>query len=380
MRTRRLSRLTTPLTATRTGIPVRKSSTPSCPPGSGSAMGSCGGRASPPAPPPGWTWWTCRSSWTTNSSRGRPGRQASVRSGGNFTPSALMNSSGSQPSTVWREVGRIGINIFHGKYSGLLMLRVRDELKMTLIAYQTLYESSIAFGIRKALKAEQGEPQWSLVFHIWLLFPRQGGDGDLHPAAGGPEGEAREGGQRPGGSVSDGREESRGAEASRGEGAGRVLVIGVRPRGLLISYNFSLMPRRLITWRKPVNSSSPSWREFCTRNSDCVCGVKRCKQNKLISIDLATVMLSTSRAGYVLLMLPHLVVEPCWCCGLCHLPPPDETVSRSCWLVLTGSDSGQCLFKTSHNICREVWQQQAITPAQNHSNINQSPHTNSEKD
>ena len=46
------------------------------------------------------------------------------------------------------------------------MLRVRDELKMTLIAYQTLYESSIAFGIRKALKAEQGEPQLSRVFHI----------------------------------------------------------------------------------------------------------------------------------------------------------------------------------------------------------------------
>ena len=40
---------------------------------------------------------------------------------------------------------------------GLLMLRVRDELKMTLMAYQTLYESSIAFGIRKALKAEQGD-------------------------------------------------------------------------------------------------------------------------------------------------------------------------------------------------------------------------------
>ena len=36
------------------------------------------------------------------------------------------------------------------------MLRVRDELRMTLMAYQTLYESSIAFGIRKALKAEQG--------------------------------------------------------------------------------------------------------------------------------------------------------------------------------------------------------------------------------
>ena len=42
---------------------------------------------------------------------------------------------------------------------GLLMPRVRDELKMTLMAYQTLYESSIAFGIRKALRAEQGKAE-----------------------------------------------------------------------------------------------------------------------------------------------------------------------------------------------------------------------------
>lgn len=38
---------------------------------------------------------------------------------------------------------------------GLLLLRVRDEMRMTLAAYQTLYESSIAFGMRKALQAEQ---------------------------------------------------------------------------------------------------------------------------------------------------------------------------------------------------------------------------------
>jgi len=38
---------------------------------------------------------------------------------------------------------------------GLLLLRVRDEARMTIAAYQTLYESSIAFGIRKALMAEQ---------------------------------------------------------------------------------------------------------------------------------------------------------------------------------------------------------------------------------
>merc|ERR1719487_2234139 len=38
---------------------------------------------------------------------------------------------------------------------GLLLLRVRDELRMTVAAYQGLYESSIAFGMRKALQAEQ---------------------------------------------------------------------------------------------------------------------------------------------------------------------------------------------------------------------------------
>lgn len=38
---------------------------------------------------------------------------------------------------------------------GLLLLRVRDELRMTVSAYETLYESSIAYGIRKALMAEQ---------------------------------------------------------------------------------------------------------------------------------------------------------------------------------------------------------------------------------
>lgn len=37
------------------------------------------------------------------------------------------------------------------------MLRVRDEIRMTIAAYQTLYESSVAFGMRKALQAEQGK-------------------------------------------------------------------------------------------------------------------------------------------------------------------------------------------------------------------------------
>ncbi|CAH8824213.1 unnamed protein product [Trichobilharzia szidati] len=40
---------------------------------------------------------------------------------------------------------------------GLLLLRVRDEIRMTIAAYQTLYESSVAFGMRKALQSEQGK-------------------------------------------------------------------------------------------------------------------------------------------------------------------------------------------------------------------------------
>ena len=37
---------------------------------------------------------------------------------------------------------------------GLLLLRCRDEARMTVTAYETLYESAIAYGIRKALMAE----------------------------------------------------------------------------------------------------------------------------------------------------------------------------------------------------------------------------------
>eukprot|EP00667_Euglena_gracilis_P022639 EG_transcript_25275 len=40
---------------------------------------------------------------------------------------------------------------------GLLLLRIRDEIRMTIAAYKTLYESSVAFGMRKALQAEQGK-------------------------------------------------------------------------------------------------------------------------------------------------------------------------------------------------------------------------------
>ncbi|CAG0890215.1 unnamed protein product [Cyprideis torosa] len=42
---------------------------------------------------------------------------------------------------------------------GLLLLLIRDEINMTLAAYQTLYESSCAYGIRKALQAREGREE-----------------------------------------------------------------------------------------------------------------------------------------------------------------------------------------------------------------------------
>lgn len=48
---------------------------------------------------------------------------------------------------------------------GLLLLRVRDEIRMSIAAYQTLYESSIAFGMRKALQAEEGKSEMEQKIH-----------------------------------------------------------------------------------------------------------------------------------------------------------------------------------------------------------------------
>lgn len=42
---------------------------------------------------------------------------------------------------------------------GLLLMRTRDELKMTIAAYQTLYQSSVSFGIRKQVESEEGKPE-----------------------------------------------------------------------------------------------------------------------------------------------------------------------------------------------------------------------------
>lgn len=46
-------------------------------------------------------------------------------------------------------------------HRGLLLVRVRDEMRMTIQAYQTLYESSLAFGMRFALKGEQNRAAWN---------------------------------------------------------------------------------------------------------------------------------------------------------------------------------------------------------------------------
>ena len=42
---------------------------------------------------------------------------------------------------------------------GVLMLRVRDDLRQTVDAYRVMYESSIAFGTRKAAQAELGKDE-----------------------------------------------------------------------------------------------------------------------------------------------------------------------------------------------------------------------------
>lgn len=46
-------------------------------------------------------------------------------------------------------------------HRGLLLVRVRDEMRMTIQAYQTLYESALAFGMRFALKGEQNRAMWN---------------------------------------------------------------------------------------------------------------------------------------------------------------------------------------------------------------------------
>ena len=57
---------------------------------------------------------------------------------------------------------------------GLLLLRVRDEVRMVMASYQTLYESSIAFGLRKALLAEQRRNELQAKVRARQLEPSPG--------------------------------------------------------------------------------------------------------------------------------------------------------------------------------------------------------------
>ena len=45
------------------------------------------------------------------------------------------------------------------------MLRVRDEINMSMEAYETLYCSSVAFGMRKALQAQEGKEELQEKIH-----------------------------------------------------------------------------------------------------------------------------------------------------------------------------------------------------------------------
>lgn len=38
-------------------------------------------------------------------------------------------------------------------------MRVRDELKMTISSYQTLYRSSVEFGMKKLIQSEHGKAE-----------------------------------------------------------------------------------------------------------------------------------------------------------------------------------------------------------------------------
>ena len=39
---------------------------------------------------------------------------------------------------------------------GLLLMKVRDEMKITTASYRALYESSVVFGVRKQVQADEG--------------------------------------------------------------------------------------------------------------------------------------------------------------------------------------------------------------------------------
>lgn len=49
---------------------------------------------------------------------------------------------------------------------GLMFLRVRDEIRMTMAAYETLFERGVAYGVRNALLFEEGKGDNEEQVHI----------------------------------------------------------------------------------------------------------------------------------------------------------------------------------------------------------------------
>lgn len=46
-------------------------------------------------------------------------------------------------------------------HRGLLLVRIRDEMRMTIQAYQNLYESALSYGMRKALQGEHKQAEFN---------------------------------------------------------------------------------------------------------------------------------------------------------------------------------------------------------------------------
>ena len=86
-------------------------------------------------------------------------KAAFVLSVRNYIHNASMKSYVKLQSIVLSEVFDLYSHHLTKKSPGLLLMRVRDELKMTIAAYQTLYQSSVTFGMQKLLQSEKGKTE-----------------------------------------------------------------------------------------------------------------------------------------------------------------------------------------------------------------------------
>jgi len=60
-------------------------------------------------------------------------------------------------------IRQITLNCSH---RGILLVRVRDELRNTVQAYETLYESALAYGMRFALRGQQNRKSKKMQYLI----------------------------------------------------------------------------------------------------------------------------------------------------------------------------------------------------------------------